>query len=69
MSRPAETPISSNHQGEAAAVNKAARATHSRPPASTDPVRIEALERENVRLQLLVAELLMKNQRLRKDEA
>ena len=39
---------------------------HRRPPASMDPARVEELERENVRLQLLVAELLMKNQQLRK---
>ena len=39
---------------------------HRRPPVSMDPARVEELERENVRLQLLVAELLMKNQQLRK---
>lgn len=36
---------------------------HRKPPA-----RIEDLERENVRLQLLVAELLIKNQQLRRAE-
>lgn len=39
---------------------------HRHSPVSTDPARVEELERENVRLQLLVAELLMKNQQLRK---
>jgi len=41
---------------------------HRRPPASANPARVEELERENVRLQLLVAELLMKNQQLRKSD-
>lgn len=39
---------------------------HRRPPVSMDQAHVEELERENVRLQLLVAELLMKNQQLRK---
>lgn len=41
-------------------------APHRRPPLSVDPERVEELERENTRLQLLVAELLIKNQQLRK---
>ena len=41
---------------------------HRRQPNSTDPARIEELERENVRLQLLVAELLIKNHQLRTAE-
>ena len=43
-------------------------AAHRRPPRSTDPAHVEELERENVRLQLLVAELLIKNQQLRKTD-
>lgn len=41
---------------------------HRRSPVSMDPAHVEALERENVRLQLLVAELLIKNQQLRKPD-
>ncbi|GGA59232.1 hypothetical protein GCM10011507_08270 [Edaphobacter acidisoli] len=41
---------------------------HRSPQARTDPAHIEELERENTRLQLLVAELLIKNQQLRKAE-
>lgn len=41
-------------------------AAHRRPQTGTDAERIEELERENARLQLLVAELLIKNQQLRK---
>ena len=49
---------------EKRAMNDASHAAqHSRPPAHT-----EDLERENIRLQLLVAELLIKNQQLRKTD-
>ncbi len=41
----------------------------SRSSVKTDSARVEELERENARLQLLVAELLLKNQQLRKAEA
>jgi hypothetical protein len=39
---------------------------HPRPPATSDSARIAELEYENARLQRLVAELLLKNQQLRK---
>ena len=39
---------------------------HRRQPNGTDPARVEELERENARLQMLVAELLIKNQQLRR---
>jgi hypothetical protein len=39
---------------------------HLRPPATSDSARIAELEYENARLQRLVAELLLKNQQLRK---
>ena len=35
-------------------------------PGAADPVRVAELEKENIRLQLLVAELLIKNQQLRR---
>ena len=41
---------------------------HRRPPLSSDLARVEELDRENIRLQLLVAELLIKNQQLRKSD-
>ena len=41
---------------------------HRRPPTGTDPAHVAELERENIRLQLLVAELLIKNQQLRKSD-
>jgi hypothetical protein len=44
---------------------------HDLPPRrsdSADPVRLSELERENNRLQRLVAELLIKNQQLRKTD-
>lgn len=61
-----EIPIDVRDNSEADRQNEAVRSMHRRPPVSTDPARVEELERENVRLQLLVAELLMKNQQLRK---
>jgi hypothetical protein len=39
---------------------------HPRPPSTSESARIAELEYENARLQRLVAELLLKNQQLRK---
>jgi hypothetical protein len=43
-------------------------ARHPRPATTPDSVRIAELEYENARLQRLVAELLLKNQQLRKSD-
>ena len=43
-------------------------ARHPRPATTPESVRIAELEYENARLQRLVAELLLKNQQLRKND-
>lgn len=55
--------------GERQLTKDAAHAPYQgRTSAKPDSARVEELERENTRLQLLVAELLIKNQQLRKAE-
>jgi hypothetical protein len=61
-----ELPNVTNNDQELRSQIESNRAMHRRPPISTDPAHVEELERENVRLQLLVAELLIKNQQLRR---
>ncbi len=59
---------SSNEDTSAAGISPAMTTMYRRMPANPDQNRIVELERENSRLQKLVAELLLKNQQLRKPE-
>jgi len=60
---------SSNEDSSAVGTSSAmAAAVYRKMQASPDQHRIVELERENSRLQKLVAELLLKNQQLRKPE-
>jgi hypothetical protein len=59
---------SSNEDTSPAGISSSMAAMYRRMPANLDQNRIVELERENSRLQKLVAELLLKNQQLRKPE-
>jgi hypothetical protein len=59
---------SSDEDPSASDVSSAVVAMHRRMPTNPDQLRMIELERENFRLQKLVAELLLKNQQLRKPE-
>jgi hypothetical protein len=59
---------SSVNTGEEKGHNSPAHSIHHRPPAATCDDRLAELEIENSRLHRLVAELLIKNQQLRKPD-
>ena len=62
-----ELQVPTEHPAENQAMPDPFLGAHRRAPLSgTDSTRIAELEKENQRLQLLVAELLIKNQQLRK---
>jgi hypothetical protein len=58
----------SNEEISTGGIGSAMAAMYRRTPVSADQHRIFELERENSRLQKLVAELLLKNQQLRRPE-
>ena len=59
---------SSNEDSSAGSIGSPMAAAYRTTPANPNQHRIVELERENYRLQKLVAELLLKNQQLRKPE-
>jgi hypothetical protein len=59
-------PISTGEAAEPGGVEDSFLSTRRQPPAINDNYRLAELERENSRLHRLVAELLIKNQQLRK---
>jgi len=61
-----EPPSPTNNDQETRGQNESLRSMHRHQSNGSDPARIDELERENVRLQMLVAELLIKNQQLRR---
>lgn len=67
MNRYKEPPSATRNDQEPSS-QEVIQSMHRLQPIGTDPARIEELERENARLQLLVAELLIKNHQLRTSE-
>jgi hypothetical protein len=58
----------SNEDASAEDLNSSMTTMHHRVPTISAQLRVAELERENSRLQRLVAELLLKNQQLRKPD-